>query len=407
MKQTSPSAHRSLRVAVVTETYPPEIGGAAMCVRRFVEALVARGHLVEVIRPRQSAGDRPGADDDMPALLTRPLAIGLHPGLQLGRPEGRRLLARWRAERPDVVHVATEGPLGLSALRAARRLGLPLSSSFHTNFHSFSRYYGLGAVQALGLAYMRWFHNRAACTMVPTAQTRDALHSAGFRGLAVVPRGVDIGLFTPARRSEELRRAWGAGPGDPVALHVGRLAPEKNVPLAIEAFRALQREAPRARMVLVGEGPERGRLERANPDLVFAGMRRGEDLASHYASGDLFLFPSLSETFGNVTLEAMASGLAVVAYDDAAAHEHIRPFETGLLAAPGRADLFLAAAADLARDPQLMRRLRRGAVKAAAEIGWDAVGRAFERLVCRVAAGGALETAGRPSPVGAAAGARA
>src|SRR5262245_59258116 len=136
MRQLRPRSQRDLCVAVVTETYPPEIGGAAMCVQRFAQSLLARGHRVDVVRPRQSEADTADAGDGLRTLLTRPLAIGLHPGLQLGCPSGRQLLQRWRAERPDVVHVATEGPLGLSALQAALRLGVPLSSSFHTNFHS-------------------------------------------------------------------------------------------------------------------------------------------------------------------------------------------------------------------------------------------------------------------------------
>lgn len=375
-----------LRVSVVTETYPPEIGGAALCVGHFVEALVGRGHDVEVVRPAQLR-DMPGPGAGASSVLTPPLPIPLHPGLQLGRPAGALLRRLWRARRPDVVHVATEGPLGLSAVRAALSLGLPLSTSFHTNFHSFSGYYGLGALRRLGLAYLRWFHNQAACTMVPTAQTRDRLQAAAFRGLAVVPRGVDTRLFNPAKRRDELRRSWGAELDDLVVVHVGRLAPEKNVPLVIEAFDAMHAVAPRSRLVLVGDGPERSSLERRRPDLIYAGLRRGEDLAAHYASGDVFLFPSLTETFGNVTLEAMASGLAVVAYDDAAAHEHVSHLASGLLAPPGRADAFMAAAVGLARDPSLVLRLRKRAVRAVSSVSWDSVGQRFEELLATVARG--------------------
>jgi len=355
-----------------------------MCAGRFVDALLASGHQVQVVRPRQSRSDPPVRSPNLEWVLTPPLPVPLHPGLQLGWPAAW-LHRRWMAQRPDVVHIATEGPLGLSALRAALRLQVPLSSSFHTNFHTFSEFYGLGAFRRLGLAYLKWFHNRAACTMVPTTQTQDQLRAAGFCNLAVVPRGVDAQLYSPAKRSERLRHSWGATPDDTVVLYVGRLAPEKNVPLAIDAFARMRPAASSVRLVLVGDGPERHRLERAHPEIIFAGKRQGEDLAEHYASGDVFLFPSLTETFGNVTLEAMASGLAVVAYDEAAAHEHIRHLESGFLVAPGRAREFVDAAARLVTQPELVRRLREGAVRAARPIDWESVGRVFEDLVARIA----------------------
>jgi glycosyltransferase involved in cell wall biosynthesis len=293
-----------------------------------------------------------------------------------------------RQRRPDVVHIASEGPLGVSALSVCRALEIPVSTSFHTNFHSYGAYYGLGGLRHLALWHLRRFHNRAACTLVPTAQTRARLHAEGFHNLIVLPRGIDTELFSPSRRSQALRRAWGAGLEDLVVLHVGRLAPEKNLPLAVRAFGRLRETAPRARFVLVGEGPERASLERQHPDFVFAGLRRGEDLAAHYASADVFLFPSLTETFGNVTLEAMASGLAVVAFDDAAAHEHVRDGESGLVVPRGRAMEFETAAVRLAGEPALRRRLGESAARAVARVSWDSVGAAFEAILLEVVKGG-------------------
>jgi glycosyltransferase involved in cell wall biosynthesis len=166
-----------------------------------------------------------------------------------------------------------------------------------------------------------------------------------------------------------------------VALVVGRLAPEKNVPLAVRAFRAMAEARPGTRLVLVGDGPERRHLQAALPEAVFPGMLRGDALCAHYASADVFLFPSLTETFGNVTLEAMASGLAVVAYDDAAAAQHIRPFASGLLAPRGDAAELVAHARRLAQQPDLVRRLGRAAREAVAAVSWDAVGAAFTSLL--------------------------
>jgi glycosyltransferase involved in cell wall biosynthesis len=279
------------------------------------------------------------------------------------------------------VHRVSEGLHGRAARRVARQMGVPLTSSFHTNFPSYGSHYGFGWLEPVAVRYLRSFHAAAAVTIVPTRQVHDQLAAAGFRHLAIVGRGVDTAAFHPGRRSDALRRSWGAGPADLVALVVGRLAPEKNLPLAVRAYRAMAEVLPGTRLVLVGDGPERGRLQAALPDAVFTGMLRGDALAAHYASADVFLFPSLTETFGNVTLEAMASGLAVVAYDDAAAAQHIRPFASGLLAPRGDAAELVAHARRLAQQPDLVRRLGPAARDAVAAVSWEAVGTAFSGLL--------------------------
>ncbi len=325
-------ARRSLRVAMVTETYPPEVNGVAATVSRVVEGLRQRGHELQLIRPRQDGSDAASAEPDFVEVLMRGLPIPRYPQLKLGLPSRRALIRRWFEHRPDVVHVVTEGPLGWSALQAAQHLRLPVVSDFRTNFHAYSRHYGVGWLRTPVMAYLRKFHNRTACTMVPTEDLKTELQAAGFKGLRVVARGVDTQRFDPARRSDALRSSWGAGPDDLVALCVGRLAPEKNLGTVLAAVDAMRTVDPRLRLVLVGDGPERARLMQRCPDVVFAGTRRGDDLAAHYASADVFLFPSVTETYGNVVPEAMASGLAVVAYDHAAARILVRHGDSGLLA---------------------------------------------------------------------------
>jgi glycosyltransferase involved in cell wall biosynthesis len=380
------SPDRHLRIAFVTETFPPEIGGAAMAAGRFVEALLGRGHRVQLVRPRQGAERRTAGGDRLTEVLVPGVPVPFHGGLQLGLPAAGALRRLWTRARPDLVHLVSEGLLGRSARRVARRLGLPLTSSFHTNFPSYGRHYGFGWLEPLATRYLRSFHAAARVTIVPTAQVRDQLAAAGFQRLAVVGRGVDTACFQPGRRDEVLRRRWGAGPADLVALVVGRLAPEKNVPLAVRAYRAMAEARPGTRLVVVGDGPERSRLQASLPEAVFTGVLRGEALAAHYASADVFLFPSLTETFGNVTLEAMASGLAVVAYDDAAAARYIRPFASGLLAPRGDAAEFVAHARRLALQPGLVDRLGPAAREAVAGAGWDAVGAAFSGLLEEAAA---------------------
>lgn len=382
--QQLPAARRVLRVAVVTETYPPEINGVAMTIQRMVAGLQKREHPVQLIRPRQGTGDNAASTPHFEEVLQRGMAIPRYDSLKLGLPAKQALLRLWSVKRPDVVHVVTEGPLGWSALSAANKLRIPCSSDFHTNFHSYSRHYGVGWLNKPIVAYLRKFHNKAGCTLVPTSALLEELTQHGYLNLRVVARGVDATLFGPAKRSAALRAQWGAKDGQPVAIYVGRLAPEKNLALLTRAWEAMRARCPGARLVFVGDGPERAALSAAHPEAVFAGLRTGEDLAAHYASGDIFLFPSLTETYGNVTVEAMASGLAVVAYDYAAAAEHIQHGRNGVTAATGDADAFVALAADLAADPLRITEFGARARDTAARIDWECVNNDFEAALMQV-----------------------
>ncbi|MDA8019579.1 MAG: glycosyltransferase family 1 protein, partial [Thermoanaerobaculia bacterium] len=289
-----------MRIALVTETFPPEVNGVARTLWQLVLGLARRGHQVEVYRPDQKAREGECPAEGWRDVLMAGVPIPVYEGLRFGLPAPRKLLRRWREEvtRPDVVHIATEGPLGLSALWAARRLDIPVSTTFHTNFHDYGRFYGMGALRRLGVAYLRWFHNRADCTLVPARDVRRRLEEDGFLRVGILSRGVDTELFRPDRRDAELRHSWGAGPNDLVVVFVSRLAEEKNPQLAAAAFAEVKRVVPDSRCVAVGDGPAREHMKELVPDLILCGMRRGPDLAAHYASADLFLFPSLTETFG-------------------------------------------------------------------------------------------------------------
>lgn len=366
-----PPVRRPLSIAVVTETYAPEVNGAALALERVVSGLHRRQHELQLIRPRQHDGEQAARYDRFEELLTGGIAIPRYPALRLGTPSEPALLALWRRRRPHLVHIATEGPLGWSALRAAARLRLPVCSDFRTNFHAYSRHYGLPWLSRPIMAYLRWFHNRTLFTMVPTEPLRLELEREGFQRLVPLARGVDTRLFQPGRRSEELRRAWGARPDSTIALFVGRLAREKNLGALAAAYQAMRRARPDTRLVVVGDGPARHELARAVPDAIFAGSRRGADLAAHYASGDVFVFPSMTETFGNVTPEAMASGLAVVAYDHAAAGSLLRSEHDALLAPLGDEKALVAHAVRLALQRPFAAQLGRRARATACAHGWD------------------------------------
>jgi glycosyltransferase involved in cell wall biosynthesis len=375
---------RPRRVAMVTETFPPEINGVAMSMARLVHGLHERGHSVQLVRPRQTLTPGDAADARFDEVLTRGCPIPRYPHLRMGLPAKRTLVRLWSQRRPDAVHIATEGPLGWSALRAARELDLPVTTDFRTNFHAYGQHYGIGWLAAPILGYLRGFHNQAQCTMVPTDAMRTDLAARGFERLHVVGRGVDTRLFGPTRRNPELRRSWGAGENDLVLAYVGRLAAEKNLNAVLAAHGAMQALRAETKLLFVGDGPLRNALRARCPQAIFAGHRSGGDLAAHYASADVFLFPSLTETFGNVTTEAMASGLPVVAFDSAAAGQLIAHGRNGLLAAGADLPAFVRAALPLAHDGALRAALGAAARETACRIDWRSVVLRFESIVSQV-----------------------
>lgn len=360
----------SLRIALVSETYPPEVNGVAMTIGHMCEGLRRRRHVVQLIRPRQADGNPGARDATLEEVLVRGVAIPRYGELKFGLPAKRTLMRLWTLKRPDIVHVVTEGPLGWSAVAAARALSLPVSSDFHTNFHLYSRHYGVGWLGGPISAYLRRLHNRSDLTLVPTRALQRELITQGFRNVEVLARGVDTALFDPARRCAQMRHLWRVGDQQLAVIHVGRLAPEKNIDLVLRAFDALRADA---KMIFVGDGPARAALQRRYPQHVFAGVRKGEDLARHYASADLFLFASLTETFGNVTTEALASGLGVVAYDYAAARDVIRHGDNGMLAPYGDEDAFIATARELAARPALLADMRARARQSVAALDWERI----------------------------------
>lgn len=347
-----------------------------MTLGHLVQGLARRGHRVTVIRPRQrteTGGVTELGEGPVTQLLLPGLPIPGYPLLRFGLPAGHRLRRRWRRHRPDLIHVATEGPLGFSALNAARDLGLPVTSSFHTNFHHYTRDYRFSWLFSLTAKWLRYFHNRTLRTFAPTGELCTELEGDGYLNLRVLSRGVDTALFTSRRRQDVLRAAWGAGPDDPVVIHTGRMAREKNYGLLFRAYAAMRRANPRCRFVLVGDGPLRASLEREHGHCLFTGFVDRDTLARHYASADLYLHASTTETYGNVAAEALASGLAFAGYNYAAARELVRPEESGLLVPLNDEPAFIATAVRLATDPALAGRLRARATSTVQARSWDSI----------------------------------
>jgi glycosyltransferase involved in cell wall biosynthesis len=387
--KTATYAANPLRVSLVTETFAPEVNGVAMTLGHLVRGLLARDHAVQIVRPQQASPSLTPNDSRLQEILTTGFPIPGYSNLRFGMPAKARLMALWKQQRPDVVHVATEGPLGWSAVAAASRLGVPLTSSFHTNFDAYSGHYGLGLFKVAIDAHLRTLHNRTLATLIPTATQMETLQARGYRNVSVMARGVDTALFTPTRRSESLRASWGLRANDLAVVHVGRLAKEKNLDVVLKAFKAIQLREPKARLILVGDGPMLQGLQSSAQGVILAGVQRGDDLAAHYASGDIFLFPSVTETYGNVVPEALASGLAVVAYQYASAAMLIRHEASGLLAKFDDEPAFLMQALRMATDHGLRSTVRHASCDSIAHLSWDAVCESFIATLRNAAAQGA------------------
>ncbi|MGQ7248444.1 glycosyltransferase family 4 protein [Halomonas sp. V046] len=366
-----------MRICLVSETWSPDINGVAHTLGRISQELLARGVTLDLVRPRPAAASAPAADGMATELRVRGLSIPGYKEVRIGMPAGRLMRRQWQTTRPDAVYVATEGPLGWSALRAAERLGIPVVSGWHTNFDHYCSDYGVAWMAPLVRQRLRRFHNRCAATLVPTHQQAKDLTAKGFERVSVMARGIEGDQFTPDKRDQALRDRWGVGPHQPVALYVGRLAPEKNLSLLRDTFHDMQEARPDLRIVIVGDGPGKANLQKALPDALFTGFIDKADLQVHYASADLFVFPSLSETWGNVVLEAMASGLAVVAYRHAAGAELISHDRNGISIDADDASAFRESAARLSGEQARYARLGRAARERALTYRWPVIAQTF------------------------------
>lgn len=357
-----------MKLSLVTDTCLPEINGVTTVLARMREGLRSRGHQVQVIAPRYPD---PGPDDEG---VVRRASIPCpgYASVRLSWPWSRRVPAALDAHRPDLVHVVTEGPIGAIGRRWALANGVPLVTSFHTDFPRYAaRYLGSWAVEPVR-AHLRRFHAPAAHTQTPSASTRDELLALGLPRPVVWGRGVDSGAFTPTRRSEARRAAAGAA-GRIVVLHVGRLAVEKDVDTMTACFRLLHgRFGRRLAFQVAGDGPRAAEVRAALPFAAHAGFLPRESLADLYADADLFVFPSPTETCGLVALEAMSAGLPVVAADQGGVGENVRSGINGLLVGAGDPAAFADAVAGLVADPG-----RRSAMAQAARA--FAVARDWER----------------------------
>ncbi|MFN8465011.1 MAG: glycosyltransferase family 1 protein [Caldilineaceae bacterium] len=334
-----------MRVALFTETFLPKVDGIVNTLCHLLEHLAARGHESILFAP--DGGPAQFAQTRVYGLPSMPLPF--YPELRLVPPL-ISVMNQLRAFQPDLVHVINPVSLGIVGLEHGRRLKVPVVASYHTDVPGFAARWGLGILYHPLMQFFRWLHNYADLNLCPSLPTLRELQRYGYKRLNVWGRGVDSSLFHPGKRSLDWRRGVSNNESEkPLLLYVGRLSPEKRVDWLLPVLDSL----PEARLVIVGDGPTRPRLERmfSGRAVHFTGYLRGEQLAQAYASCDIFVFPAANETLGNVVLEAMASGLPVVAPRSGGVQDHVVPDTTGLLFDPGAQRELVSAVAQLIHQP--------------------------------------------------------
>jgi glycosyltransferase involved in cell wall biosynthesis len=360
-----------MRVSLVTETYFPQVNGVSRTLGQLARVLSESGDKVQILHP--DYGESPAREN---VHLVRSVRVPFYKELYLPLPPFGPALRAIDDFAPDIVHIATEATLGFTVLGHTSERQIPTVSSFHTNFDQYADHYQLGWSKGTIWRYLRWFHNSTRETFVPSHATIAELEQRGFERLVLWPRGVDGVLFRPDRPGRhEIRASLGYEPDDVVVAYVSRLAPEKNVEYLAEALSIVAAARPAARFLFVGDGPSRPALENTiGAHATFVGYRTGEDLADHYAAADLFAFSSLTETFGNVILEAMASGLPVIATRAGGVGETVRPGETGVLVEPSAPpSQFADAVISFIDDADNRRRTSASARAYALSQSWDEI----------------------------------
>ena len=367
-----PSAgQRPLRVAFVASSYNYIKDGVALTLNRLVAYLERQGVEVLVFAP---VGKVPAFAHHGTVVPVPSMSLPPRPEYRLAFGLGRQAADRLRAFRPDIIHIALAPDfLGYSALKAAQRLQIPVVASYHTRFETYLKHYWyVAGLAGLVRRYLRRSYGACREVYVPSQSMIDALLADGFRNnFRLWPRGVDTARFNPGKRSVSWRAKHGISESELVVVFISRLVREKRLDTLAAALRLMEAGRIAHRCVVVGDGPERATLERQLPHAVFTGFLEGEELAEAYASSDVFIFPSETETFGNVTLEAMASGLPCVCADATGSRSLVAHGRTGYLAKPGRAQEFADHIVTLARDPKLRRQMGAAARERSLEFSWD------------------------------------
>lgn len=372
-----------MRVVFFTESLLPLVDGVSVTLAHLFASLEAAGVDFRVYAPFVPEEDLTWRRR---VRRVRSLAFPLYRDYRVSVPGGRALREELTRYDPDVVHVVSPTPMAVWAQRWARRNGVPVVGTFHTHFVSYFPYYGVAGLEGLGWWLLRRFYGRCDAVYAPSSTIVEELRTRGFENVGLWTRGVDTRRFSPVWRDETIRGAVGASESEPLVLMVSRLVKEKDLLDLVGMDRELRRRGVRYRLALVGEGPLRRRLERQLPGAYFAGHQAGVELARWYASGDVFVFPSTTETFANVVQEAMSSGLPSVVVDRGGPPGVIEPGRSGLVAKAKDASSLADAVERLVCDADLRVAMGRAGRQRALERTWEAVNAVLIREYDRLAA---------------------
>ncbi|HTA77059.1 MAG TPA: glycosyltransferase family 1 protein [bacterium] len=358
-----------MRIAYFTESLPPLTDGVAHTFTRLAETLNEQQIDFRIISPSLPTETEPwrGRVIKVPSIpfpLYRYYRIGLPPILKL-----EKILNEFK---PDLIHVSAPTPISIYGQNYAFRHKLPSVAGYHTNFVDYFPYYGLGWALQTGWKYMKWFHNRSQMTFVPTPGAVSTLISKGFKGVQLWPRGIDRQKFSPLHRDENWRQSQGLGK-EPLLLFVGRLVAEKNLAELVQAAQILRKKGYQFKLGFAGDGPYGKILKEKFPNDLFFGFIKGQELSKVYASSDFFIFPSTTETFGNVVLEAFASGLPVIGANKGGSADLIHHQEDGLLANPHDGVDFARQIEWVLRYPVRAKNLQKKALETAEHYNWPTI----------------------------------
>lgn len=358
-----------MRIAYFTESLPPLTDGVARTYTRLAETLNSRKIDFLFFSPVKPVDKEPWRNR---VVWVPWVPFPLYRYYRVGLPNPFRLTSILNRFRPDLIQVAAPTPMGIFGQNYALKRNIPCVSSYHTHFVDYFPYYHVGWAIKWGWDYMRWFYNRTRITFAPTQGTAAELQKRGFTGLELWPRGINRSLFSPKYRKPGLRKKLGLGK-EKLLLFVARMVQEKGLDQLSEAAIILRRKGYRFQLAFVGDGPYRPVMQKRLPQDHYFGFIQGRELAELYASSDLFVFPSPTETFGNVVLEAFASGLPVVAVNQGGSAELVKPNVNGLLAKPLDGADFAKKIQALLDSPRTTKRLAKGALKTATHYDWPAI----------------------------------
>ncbi len=366
-----------MRIAVFADTVYPQINGVSQVLSKYVEYMDDQGIEYALFVPEKRM-----ASDKNNVFHFGGLRFFLYPEVCLALPGYTRISHFLDRFQPDIIHLVTPFSLGLAGMKYARKHGIPMVSSYHTNFDQYLYYYGLPFLQKSVKKYLKWFHSSTQITFCPSRASLLQLSHLGINNPELCPNGVDIEKFSPQYRSALTRQALLAGKEKPILLYVGRIAPEKNLEILMKAVQILNDMEASFQMVVVGDGPSRKKWESMGIDnVVFPGYKTGENLLEIYASADIFVFPSTTETFGIVILEAMSSGLPVVAPRAGGVRDNLIDMYNGLSVRPGDSCDMAYAINRLLQDSNLRAELAANAIDYVLSKTWPEIfAKFFSRL---------------------------